>query len=112
MNEIQYGQLSSTFSYALAGLLALQAPLPTKMDHSANSRILSRSYITSSNEATFNSLGSNSLSSTITGAYESGFDSFRHSVSNFYSRLLACQEPLGAEFEKVLYDNLWDLYES
>ena len=22
------------------------------------------------------------------------------------------QEKLGAEFEKVLYDNLWDLYES
>lgn len=112
MNEIQYSQVSSTFSYALAGLLAFQAPSPIKVDLPANGRILSRSYITSSSEATFNSLGSNSLSSTITGAYESGFDSFKLSVSNFYSRLLVSQEPLGAEFEKVLYDNLWDLYES
>ena len=26
-------------------------------------------------------------------------------------RLLAEQEPLGAVFEKILHDNLWDLYE-
>jgi len=30
----------------------------------------------------------------------------------FYANLLAKQEPLGTEFEKVLYDNLWDLYVS
>lgn len=29
-----------------------------------------------------------------------------------YKKLLADQEPLGAEFEKVLNENLWDLYES
>jgi len=33
-------------------------------------------------------------------------------VSNFYAQLLENQEPLGQEFEQVLYDNLWDLYES
>ena len=31
-------------------------------------------------------------------------------VSDFYSRLHAEQETLGAEFEKVLVENLWDLY--
>lgn len=31
-------------------------------------------------------------------------------IAHFYSQLLAKQEPLGKEFEAVLYDNLWDLY--
>lgn len=30
----------------------------------------------------------------------------------FEARVLANQEPLGAEFEAVLHKNLWDLYES
>lgn len=33
-------------------------------------------------------------------------------VSNFYAQLIENQEPLGQEFEQVLHDNLWDLYES
>jgi hypothetical protein len=32
------------------------------------------------------------------------------STSGFYSGLLAKQERLGEEFERVLFDNLWDLY--
>ena len=28
-----------------------------------------------------------------------------------YRKLLSMQEPLGKEFERVLYDNLWDLYD-
>ena len=39
-------------------------------------------------------------------------DDFEKSVGKFYARLLANQEPLGAEFEAVLHKNLWDLYES
>ena len=31
-------------------------------------------------------------------------------ISSFYSVLLASQEQLGEDFEKVLYDNLWDMY--
>ena len=31
-------------------------------------------------------------------------------ISEFYSLLLSKQEPLGPEFETVLYGNLWDLY--
>ncbi|NNM60410.1 MAG: hypothetical protein HKM04_11440 [Legionellales bacterium] len=33
-------------------------------------------------------------------------------LTNFYSLLLEKQEPLGDEFAKVLYENLWDLYQS
>jgi hypothetical protein len=31
-------------------------------------------------------------------------------ISNFFNELASKQEPLGEEFEKVLFDNLWDLY--
>ena len=37
-------------------------------------------------------------------------DCFEASIARFYAQLLSGQEPLGAEFEKVLHDNLWDLY--
>jgi hypothetical protein len=35
-----------------------------------------------------------------------------HRVKEFYSHLFSQQEPLGAEFEKALHANLWNLYES
>ncbi len=37
---------------------------------------------------------------------------FIDTVSNFYAQLVDNQEPLGQEFEQVLHDNLWNLYES
>lgn len=44
-----------------------------------------------------------------TGEYENlGLD-FDEAVTSFYAEFLAAQEPLGKEFEEVLYDNLWDL---
>jgi hypothetical protein len=33
-------------------------------------------------------------------------------LARFNAELLAAQEPLGKEFESVLYDNLWELYRS
>lgn len=35
---------------------------------------------------------------------------FENTFSEFYEQLLGQQSSLGTEFEKVLYDNLWDLY--
>jgi hypothetical protein len=43
-------------------------------------------------------------------AYHSQSVDFEGAVTNFYSTLLAKQQPLGKEFERVLHDNLWDLY--
>ena len=43
--------------------------------------------------------------------YKPTKDVFEKSIMGFYTRLLASQEPLGTEFEEVLFDNLWDLYE-
>jgi len=36
---------------------------------------------------------------------------FEETVSSFYAQLVESQEPLGQEFERVLHENLWDLYE-
>jgi hypothetical protein len=33
-------------------------------------------------------------------------------IAEFYKHLLERQEPLPADFAKILNDNLWDLYES
>lgn len=35
---------------------------------------------------------------------------FSQQISSFYARMLNEQEALGADFEKVLDDNAWDLY--
>jgi hypothetical protein len=53
------------------------------------------------------------MKNTFTDAYtkQSDFD-FEGSVAVFYATLLDRQEPLGAEFEKILYDNLWELYDN
>jgi hypothetical protein len=50
-------------------------------------------------------------SNLFTGQIESHSDNFSLEVSNFYTKLLASQEPLGEKFEKILHENLWDLYE-
>lgn len=36
---------------------------------------------------------------------------FEQAISAFYTQLLSKQEPLDRDFEKILHDNLWDLYE-
>lgn len=38
-------------------------------------------------------------------------DIFDEKLASFYEELTYSQEELGAEFSKVLFDNLWDLYE-
>lgn len=50
------------------------------------------------------------FSNAFTGEYELYNFDFERTVRLFYSNLLAGQEPLGEEFEKVLHENLWELY--
>jgi hypothetical protein len=42
--------------------------------------------------------------------YEAEVADFETSIADFYSTLLADQEPLGKEFEQCLYENLGDFY--
>lgn len=111
MTKIRYEHESSTFSYVLAaGLIAIQlahaSPAHAGNDHS-DRHLLQQPYYSVGSDSTFNN-----SANTITGVYKFSPNGFEKSVGDFYARLLNSQEPLGAEYEKVLYDNLWDLYES
>jgi hypothetical protein len=44
-----------------------------------------------------------------TGEYNSSRLGLEETVMAFYQQLLEKQEPLGKEFEQVLYENIWDL---
>lgn len=49
----------------------------------------------------------------LTGYYPLSIEAtFQAVVTNFFGNLSATQEPLGQEFEQVLFENLWDLYQS
>lgn len=54
----------------------------------------------------------NYLSSAYGDASASYDQEFTESISTFYSALYSKQQALGSDFEKVLNENLWDLYGS
>lgn len=111
MNEIRSNLSSSTMGYVvMAGLLSV-AMLNALPDDSV---LGSKNHALSNNPYSANDRGAtfDSFRSKVTGRYDLSPPPFEQTVVNFYANLLAAQEPLGAEFGKVLYDNLWDLYES
>jgi len=111
MNNIRYGQASTTFSPVIvAGLLAIQALHGISVESNAenvNEYLFQRIYSLGGSNPTYKN-----YSNSITGTFDFVPVEFEQAVGSFYARLLASQEPLGADFEKILYDNLWDLYES
>jgi hypothetical protein len=111
MNKISYNLTPGTMSQVvIAGLLSMQL-LNGSPENGSNKldmpAVLQASYASDGNTPTFDS-----FRGAVTGQYDSSSVQFEHSVGNFYARLVSTQEPLGGIFEKVLYDNLWDLYES
>ena len=110
MSEIRPNQASGTLSYVMPGLFSkqfLNSP-PEKLTQTpVQLPFAAGPYTSSASGATFDT-----FRGTVTGQYDRSAVKFEQAVGNFYARLLSNQEPLGAEFEKVLYDNLWELYES
>lgn len=111
MSEIRPNQASSTFSYVvMAGLFSMQflnSPPERSGQTPVHLPFAAGPYTSSGSGATFDT-----FRGTVSGQYDRSAVKFEQAVGNFYAQLLLHQEPLGAEFEKVLYDNLWDLYES
>ena len=111
MNEIRYNLASSTMSnVVMAGIfsLAMLNSSPDKMTPMSGIHPFSgNTYSSGGCSATFDFFRGG-----ITGQYDLTPLHFEQVVGNFYARLLSSQEPLGVEFETVLFDNLWDLYES
>jgi len=111
MNEIRSNLSSSTMSsVVITGLLS--AAMLNALPETSN--LGSRNNALSNNAYSANDFGatSDSFRSKVTGQYDLSPPPFEQVVANFYVNLLSAQEPLGATFEKVLHDNLWDLYES
>jgi len=116
MSNISYTHVSDTFSQVLmAAILSnfLTAPstgignVPTSSSSSSISNRSQNSYTWSGNKSTFDSYSSSSARE-----HDLATAIFEKEVSNFYGNLLAHQERLGVEFEKILNENMWDLYES
>lgn len=111
MSEIRPYQAASTLSQGfIVALVSMQLlnSLPEKPAPTISHLPISIDpYTLSGSKATFDM-----YRGVVSGQYDVGARKFERSVGNFYSRLLLAQEPLGAEFEKVLYDNLWDMYEA
>lgn len=51
------------------------------------------------------------ISSSYSGKSVKESGQLMESSTKFYTNLVASQEPLGVEFERVLNENLWSLYE-
>jgi len=81
----------------LAQLAALQNPKPTIPSVYPQIRIQGSPKTSGQYPSLFNEM------------YESSSFSFEENIASFYAQLLDMQEPLGEEFEAVLYDNLWEL---
>lgn len=109
-SSITSKQSSSTFGQFAAASLAsfiIAASLPAAENNNIQSRFLLHSYVAASNSATYDPTGN-----PLTEVYSTSAPlNFEQAISDFYAQLLAKQEPLGEDFEKILNDNLWDLYE-
>ncbi len=81
----------------MAGLVYSSEPTQLSIDY--------RDYMIDQQQSTFSQ-----IKNIFTGLYDQCPLDFEATIAHFYSQLLAKQEPLGKEFEKILYDNLWGLY--
>jgi hypothetical protein len=115
MNSYSIKQLPRTVgsTITIAGILAAQCLTPntnTLIESRESLEDISqkRDYQTISTSSTYGN-----FNNPITGDFQKVVKhNFESIVSNFYANLLSNQIPLGNEFEKILYENLWDLYES
>jgi hypothetical protein len=94
----------STLFIATALLVTVQVPLTDKEDFST---IKGSVYSSSAIPATFDQ-----YSNIYSGEFIPDLDPFVEVMSDLYASLIANQERLEPEFELVLNENIWDLYES
>ncbi|MCB1782205.1 MAG: hypothetical protein KDJ34_19365 [Candidatus Competibacteraceae bacterium] len=116
MNNIRYNNVIGTCSQiVVAGLIASQL-IPTGMTYSRKDTDYMRQsqteYDPIYNQFSYNQFISDQYSSNFSIDKSTTENIFERSIGDFYAKLLANQEPLGSDFEEVLHNNLWDLYES
>ncbi len=110
MNNYLIKDSSQTVGYLTASLIAtaLYACVQLPPVNNVNpTNINCSTYHTLASPSTFDQ-----YRNIYSGEYMSDIDPFVGEMSNLYERLLTHQERLEPEFETVLNENLWELYES
>lgn len=110
MSEIYYNQTASTIGqvvFTACCLFFTQIHTAGTIKNENPALQNTNTYVWKSNRATFDY-----YSNPLTGEYSLAVDQFEQVISSFYSHLLATQESLGVQLEKIIHENLWDLYES
>lgn len=108
-NAYYFNQASQTIgSVAIAGIIATQLLSSNPLETQAEDLPMSPNVYS----LPVLPYALNQYKNLTMGNYYQGSDPFEKTVSIFYTTLLSSQESLGAEFEKVLYSKLWELYES
>jgi hypothetical protein len=109
MNNLVFNQQSSTIGtlVILSGMLACSSLTgnANRLDSTINNR--KEVFNLANNSSTFSEFQA-SIFKPMTSTHTDRI--FEQTVIDFYAKLVADQEPLGAEFEAVLHENLWDLY--
>lgn len=104
----EMGTIASTTKVALAGAIIAVAMMGPKPASAApvSPAVTSTLEQPSKNEtkATTYRFLTNSSETDVSGVV------FERAVVDFYERFHGNQEELGPQFEKVLYENMWDLY--
>jgi hypothetical protein len=109
MNKYQINNLSPTIGYFSASLIAaalITSPQTATAGKSQKLDLKPSTYHGSSLGFTYDQ-----YSNIFTGEFVTSTDPLIDAITSVYSNLLTTQERLEPEFEQLLHDNLWDLYE-
>jgi hypothetical protein len=93
----------------VAGLIAAQLAASSSIPHDSTQSelaLFAGAYQTKAASPSFDDIRS------VFGSFvDEVADPFVGSITDFYAMLAASQEPLDTAFSRVLYENLWELYE-
>lgn len=110
MNNYRVNNSALTMGFITASFVATALSLNVHQlpaDNLPRQNLKQNSYHSVSVSPTFDQ-----YSNIFSGEFTSSLDPLVEAVTNFYSKLLSSQEHLEPEFEQVLNENLWELYES
>ena len=112
-NNYRTSQVSKTASYISLGLiLASMQPVSTLAQRKPVISVRERPFLTLSPDSVSSTSAYNKYGISSHSSIKQESTSFEGDVTDIFQKLSAEQEPLGREFEQVLFDNLWDLYQS
>ena len=113
INNYCTSQVSKTASYISAGLIfASMFPVSDLAQRKPVISVRERPFLTLAADSIPSTSAYNKYGVSSHSSIKQESMSFEGEVTDFFQKLSAEQEPLGREFEQVLFDNLWDLYQS